>query len=121
MVWIDGWYLAGPLIAVAVVGLLGAVLWRMGLRWDVALPDGPTVTDGRQAGLALFAGDDDYGLLLPATVTDDPATARLVRLRLTDAGIRSTTAVRTDGRWMVLVFTDRLAEARRLVGDSPAL
>ena len=124
----DGWYLIGPLIAVALVGLLGAVFWRMGLNW----------TDSREAdplrgpygeddplrglpGLAIFAEPDDYGLLCPAAVTDDPEVAEEIRLLLASAGIRATRAIRHDGHTTVLVFPDQVEEARRLVGGSAAL
>ena len=112
----DGWYLIGPLTAVALVGLLGAVFWRMGLRWSFAPDDDPL---RELSGLAIFSEPDDYGLLRPAAVTDEPAVAAEIRQLLADAGIRATHAVRLDGRVTVLVFAEELAEARRLVGDSP--
>src|SRR4051812_10260061 len=106
----DGWYLIGPLIAVALVGLLGAVFWRMGLRWTFAHDDDPL---RELYGLAIFPQPDDYGLLCPAAVTDEPEIAAEIRRLLADAGIRATQAVRLDGRVTVLVFAEQVEEARR--------
>jgi hypothetical protein len=110
----NGWYLIGPLIAVGLVGLLGAVFWRMGLQWTVAREEGGD-------GLAIFGEPEDYGLLCPAAVTDDAAVADEILRLLGDAGIRATQAVDREGRMAVLVFAEEVEEARRLVGDSPAL
>jgi hypothetical protein len=113
----NGWYLIGPLIAVGLVGFLGAVFWRMGLHWTLAQEaDTP-----REGGLAIFGTLDDYGLLCPAAVTDDPDVADEIRRLLTEAGIRATQAVDREDRVAVLVFVEQLEAARRLVGDSPAL
>jgi hypothetical protein len=109
-----GWYLVGPLIAVGLVGLLGAVFWRMGLHWTFAREDALD-------GLAIFGEPDDYGLLCPVAVTDDPDVAEDIRRLLGDAGIRATQAVDRDGRMAVLVFAEEFEAARRLVGGSPAL
>ncbi|AEV88317.1 hypothetical protein ACWT_7307 [Actinoplanes sp. SE50] len=107
----DGWYLIGPLIAVGLVGFLGAVFWRMGLQ--------PTVgADGYADGLAIFGEQEDYGLLSPAAVTDEPEIADEIRRLLSAAGIRATSATRRDGRVCVLVFAEEVEEARRLVGSS---
>ncbi|MEU8814224.1 hypothetical protein [Actinoplanes sp. NPDC048796] len=114
----NGWYLLGPLIAVGLVGFLGAVFWRMGLQWThTREPAGDPCADG----LAIFGDPDDYGLLCPAAVTIDAEVADEIRRLLGDAGIRATQAVARDGRTAVLVFPEQVEEARRLVGDSPAL
>ncbi|GIF03071.1 hypothetical protein [Actinoplanes siamensis] len=113
----DGWYLIGPLIAVGLVGFLGAVFWRMGLQPVSA-------TDGHADGLAIFGErgehgqQEDYGLLRPAAVTEEREVADEIRRLLIDAGIRSTSATRHDGRVCVLVFAEEVEEARRLVGSS---
>lgn len=111
MVTSDGWYVIGPLIAVALVGALGVMFWRAGVEWiehaDYPLRD--------LSGLAILAEPEDYGLLRPAAVTDDPDEAEEIRLLLTDAGIRSTQAIRSDGRLAVLVFGEELEAALRLV------
>jgi hypothetical protein len=119
-----GWYLIGPLIAVGLVGFLGAVFWRMGLHWTVANDRG---ADRYAEGLAIF-GDpedfglpEDYGLLCAAAVTEDADVAHEIRRLLGNAGIRATHAVGRDGRTAVLVFAEEVEVARRLVGDSPAL
>ncbi|MEU4687694.1 hypothetical protein [Actinoplanes sp. NPDC023714] len=103
----DGWYLIGPLIAVGLVGFLGAVFWRMGLQ-----PTG--APGGEPDGLSIFSEYEDYGLLWPAAVTDDPEVADEIRRLLADAGIRATSATRRDGRVSVLVFAEEVEEARRL-------
>ena len=63
----DGWYLLGPFIAVALVTLLGAVLWRMGPSWTRARDD---PLRELYEGLAIFREAEDYGLLCPAAATD---------------------------------------------------
>jgi len=96
----NGWYLVGPLIAVGLVVVLGAVFRRMGLglQWTFA----------REPA-------DDYGLLGPAAFADTPEIADEIRQMLGDAGIRATQAVGPDGRTAVLVFAEQLEEARRVV------
>jgi hypothetical protein len=116
----NGWYLIGPLIAVGLVGSLGAVFWRMGLHWTSA-HEPITAEDPYFGGLAIFGEPDDYGLLAPAAVTGDPGVAHEIRQLLGGAGIRATQAVDGDGRMAVLVFSEELEEARRLVGGFPAL
>ena len=116
----NGWYLLGPLVAVALVGFLGAVFWRLALEWTLG-EDSEILRDRYADGLAIFSEPDDYGLLAPAAVTEDPDVADEIRRLLGDAGIRATHAVCPDGRTAVLVFTEELEEARRLVGGSPAL
>ncbi len=116
----NGWYLIGPLIAVGLVGFLGAVFWRMGLQWTLARePDIPR--DQYPDGLAIFSEGDDYGLLGTAAVAEAPEVADDIRRLLGDFGIRATQAIGRDGRTAVLVFPEELDEARRLVGDTPAL
>jgi len=106
----NGWYLLGPLIAVGLVGFLGAVFWRMGLQWTLARePSNDPCPDG----LAIFGEPDDYGLLCPAAVTIDAGIADEIRRLLGDAGIRATQAVDRDGRMAVLVFAEEAEVARR--------
>jgi hypothetical protein len=113
----DGWYFLGPLIAVALVGFLCLVFWQLGLQWTVSWDE----TDPRSDGLAILGFADDYGLLCPAAITDDPRTAAEVRRLLGGAGIRATQAVGADGRVAVLVFPEELDAARRLVNGSAPL
>ena len=78
----DGWYLVGPLIALAVVGALGVLFWRLGLDW-VDRADDPL----REVyGLSIFGDPEDYGLLYPAAVTEEPDEAEEIRLLLVEAG-----------------------------------
>jgi hypothetical protein len=106
----DGWYLLGPLFAVALSALIGAAFWRFGSD------DSPSAE-----GLAIFREREDYGLLCPAAVTAEAEVAAEVRRLLAAAGIRATYATGRDGRIAVLVFAEQLEEARRLVGDAPAV
>jgi hypothetical protein len=105
-----GWYLVGPLIAVGLVGLLAAVFWRMGLHGTFV---GEESREEAADGLAIFGEPDDYGLLCPVAVTDDPDVADDIRQLLGDAGIRATQAVDPDGRMAVLVFIEEAELARR--------
>jgi hypothetical protein len=111
----NGWYLIGPLIAVGLVGVLGVVFWRIGLQSTLAhKPD--SRRELYADGLAIFGAPDDYGLLCPAAVTEDPEVVDEIRQRLGDAGIRATHAVDPDGRMAVLVFAEQVEQARRVVG-----
>jgi hypothetical protein len=116
----DGWYLLGPLSAVGLVAFLGVIFWRMGLQWT-ATSDRDPLRDLCPDGLAIFDHADDYGLLCAAAVTEDPDVAEEIRGLLAEAGIRATSAMRRDGRFLILVFGEEVEEARRLVGDSPPL
>lgn len=116
-----GWYLAGPLVAFVLVGILAAMLrWTLGRESDART--------GRGRGERLLDPLDrqlddceDYGLLTAAARTDDRDTAEDFRRLLDEAGIRATLAPALDGRYRVLVFPEELGRARRLVGDSPDL
>ena len=109
----DGWYLAGPLIAFALVGMLAWVL-RPRLGQDLG-----ALGESYAGGLDLFREPEDYGLLSPAAIADDWELADDVCRLLGTAGIRSTVAGRPDGRITVLVFAEEADKARRLVGGSP--
>lgn len=109
----DGWYLAGPILAVALVGMLAAFM-----RWSVERADNPP-RDLYADGLTIFGEREDYGLLSPAALADDVELADDVKHMLAGAGIRATHALRADGRVTVLVFAEEVDEARRLVGGSP--
>jgi hypothetical protein len=92
----------------------------MGLQWDGRREQDP-LRDLYPDGLAIFGDREDYGLLCAAAVTQDPDVAEEIRAVLSDAGIRATSATRLDGYFLILVFGEEVEEARRLVGDSPAL
>jgi hypothetical protein len=115
----DGWYLVGPVIAVALVGILGTVLWRTGCVVGREDSDGLSIFGDLDDDDSLFPAvlepSLDYGLLCPAAVTDRPEVAAEIRTLLGDAGIRSTRAVSREGRITVLVFREELERARRLV------
>jgi hypothetical protein len=106
----DGWYVLGPLCAVALSVLIGAAFWRL-------VPDDKPSAEG----LTIFGEREDYGLLCPAAVTAEPEVAAEIRRLLAAAGIRCTYATGRDGRIAVLVFAEQVEEARRVVGDAPAV
>jgi hypothetical protein len=111
----DGWYLFGPLLAIALVGFLGVAFWRMGLQW-VEQADDPL---GPYGDLSIFTDDpEDFGLLCAAALADTPDEADDIRLLLAEAGIRATAGVRRDGRVAVLVFAEELEAARRRMLNS---
>src|ERR1700760_1098807 len=64
----DGWYFLGPLIAVALVGFLCLIFGQLGLQGSVSWDD----SEPRSDGLSILGFGDDYGLLCPAALTDDP-------------------------------------------------
>lgn len=70
---------------------------------------------GSAAGSA-STGTDDYGLLAVAAEVGTPEEVTAVRRLLTEAGIRSTSAVSAAGRHRVLVFGHELMRARRVAG-----
>ncbi len=101
-------FAVGPLIAVALIGVLALVC-----RWVFSTSDRDARAERRRAR-ALARGD--YGLLVPvATVrTDDDAL--LLRDVLAGSGIRGTVADGAEpGERVVLVFRTDEDRARQLV------
>lgn len=96
----DSWYLVGPLIAFAVVGVMAAVL-RRALGRDQLRPAPPLA--------------DDFGLLRVAALVDRLEVAQAVRGTLRRAGIRSTLSTGLDGLIKILVFPDDAGRARRVL------
>ncbi|MDR7281083.1 hypothetical protein [Catenuloplanes atrovinosus] len=113
-----GWYLAGPLIALALCALLAGVL-RWALRRDTDAR-GETMLHALDRelneGLGML-GEQDFGLLTPAVTADDEGTAADFRRLLHGAGIRATVAAAHDGRRLILVFPEELSRARRLINQ----
>jgi hypothetical protein len=106
-------YLAGPVVAIVVVCLLGVLMrWVFGSGRSRA-----GVTGGSRAGASAPppAGRPDHGLLRTVAEAPDRGAGSALRAVLSDAGIRSTLSVRRDGRVQVLVFADDEDRARRLV------
>ena len=92
----------GPVVALAVVGVLALLL-----RW--AFSSGHSLVERRpEAG-----SPEQYGLLVPIAEPPTFVEAELVRRRLSDAGLRATLAPTTEGP-RVLVFPEDV-EAARLV------
>lgn len=108
--------LFGPLIALAVVGVL-AVILRGFFGREGHGDRGDFGRRGRfRRGIRPGYVFDDYGLLCAAAISDDPETAVRIRSLLGEAGIRATLATGADGRVRVLVFEHELDRARRVVG-----
>jgi hypothetical protein len=137
-------YLVGPLIAFGVIGALALILWRTFGRDADPLAGVPAIRSGEVAqrarrgsherrggrgpGAQSLAGApedaqqlgrEDFGLLQPALIAEDLASAGAARARLAEAGIRATVSTGLDGRTRVLVFSEELDRARRVV-DSPS-
>jgi len=93
-------YLFGPVVAFLLVALLALLL-----RWTFARGRSLVERPSRRGGAS------DYGLLVAVA---EPATfveAELIRLELTDAGIRATLAPTTAGP-RVMVFEADAGSAR---------
>jgi len=121
-------FIAGPLIAFAVIGLLAAVLrWTFGRSGGHPLP--PSILD---PGAANWLVEPEAAQPEPVPVTTAPADYGLLRAvatvpglerateacdRLRRAGIRATVADGADGQRRVLVFETDAGRARRVLVD----
>jgi hypothetical protein len=92
------------LVVFVVIGLLVAVL-----RWTFS---------GSGARNPSEPAPDDFGLLTPVAVLETAEEAQRIRALLTEAGIRATRTVGSDGRHRVLVFSAELDRARNVGGWS---
>jgi hypothetical protein len=97
-------FLFGPLVAMAVVGLLALVL-----RWVV--PNRPSAASPARLEAVKRR---DYGLLVPVATPQDEVEAEFVRATLMRFGIRTTLA-RTDTGLRVMVFPEEAARARSVL------
>ena len=95
-------YIVGPLVALAVIGVLALVL-----RWAYGSSLAPRSTP-QKAG--------DFGLLREVALVETQDGANALRALLSDAGIRSTSAKVPGAGTRVLVFATDLDRARSLVG-----
>lgn len=93
-------YLFGPLLAIAILGLLIAIL-----RWAFRRGESVVAAPGRP-GRA-----DEYGLLVPVASPGSYAEGEMVRRRLEDAGIRANLAQTSEGP-RVMVFPGDAERAR---------
>jgi hypothetical protein len=96
-------YVAEPLVALFVVGLL-VLLLRWTFRRGHSLVAAPPRTGGER----------DYGLLEPVASPATFVEAELIRMRLEEHGVRATLAPTTDGP-RVLVFTEEARAARAVL------
>lgn len=100
MLWGSFSFAFGPLVALAVVGVLALLL-----RW--AFSSGTSVVERRPA----VGNPGEYGLLVPVAEPPTFVEAEIVRRRLVDAGLRATLAPTTQGP-RVLVFPEDVKAAR---------
>lgn len=98
--------LYGPVVALAVVGLLALLL-----RWTFRRGSSLVAPPPRPGA------PDDYGLLVPVASPSTFAEAEVIRARLVGHGVRATLAPTTDGP-RVLVFRDEARVARALLRGS---
>jgi hypothetical protein len=102
-------FASGPVVAIVVVAALAMLS-----KWIFGSGRRRTAARGPAPGAQI-----DTGLLRPVAELPDRPAAAALRAVLSDAGIRSTTGVRRDGRVQVLVFPDDEERARRLVPPGP--
>ncbi len=95
-------YILGPLVALAVTGVLALVL-----RWAYGAAK-PQLVAPQENG--------DFGLLREVALVETDDGANALRALLSDAGIRSTTAKVPGAGTRVMVFATDLDRARSLVG-----
>ncbi len=96
-------YLVGPLVALAVVGVLALLL-----RW--AFSRGHSLVEPR----ARQGSPSDYGLLVAIASPGTYVEGELLRRRLEDAGLRATLAQTADGPRLMVFRRDEAAARRRL-------
>lgn len=96
--------MTGPVVALAVVGLLALLLrWAFGPAASLVAPPprpGPP---------------DAYGLLVPVAQPTDDANGAALRALLARAGVRAALVPTRDGL-RLMVFPDDVSRARRLLG-----
>ncbi|MDP9394928.1 MAG: hypothetical protein M3Q27_12095 [Actinomycetota bacterium] len=105
-----GWggysYLFGPLTALAVVGVLALLL-----RW--AFGRGGSLVERRSRP----GHEGEYGLLVSVASPATYVEGEMMRLRLSDAGMKATLATTSDGP-RIMVFAADEARARRVLAGS---
>ena len=98
-----GW--AATVGAVGSLAMIMRYIARAGVNHGSRIPPTPS--------------SDDFGLLRTVTVVDSLTVAGALRQRLVHAGVRATIAIGTDGRVRVLVFADKLDQARQITAAPP--
>ena len=98
-------YLLGPLVALAVVGILIVLL-----RWSFSR--GHSVVQRRPA----VGAPNTYGMLVSVAAPGTYAQAEILRHTLEDGGIRATVAQTADGPRVMVFPQDETAARRRLAG-----
>lgn len=97
-------FLAGPLLALVVVGVLALLL-----RW--AFSTGSSLVQRRPR----TGPTGSYGLLVPVIAPGTFVEAEMAVRRLVDSGLKATLAPTTEGP-RVMVFPEDLAKARSVLG-----
>jgi hypothetical protein len=105
VLYADGSFLVGPLIAFAAVGILVLVL-----RWAFAHGSSVVARQPRAGQV------DEYGLLVPVATPPSYIEAEIVRRTLEDVGIRATLAQTLAGP-RLMVFPEDLERARAVVDN----
>ncbi len=100
MQWGSFSYAFGPVVALAVVGVLALLL-----RWTFS--HGHSLVERRPT----VGTPTEYGLLVPVAEPPTFVEAEVMRRRLEDAGLRATLAPTTEGP-RVLVFPEDVKAAR---------
>jgi hypothetical protein len=96
-------YAFGPIVALAVLGLLVVLL-----RWTFRRGGSLVAARGRS---------DQYGLLTPVASPPDYATGEIIRRRLEEEGIRANLAATLDGP-RVMVFPRDIDRARAVIATA---
>ena len=96
-------YAFGPVVAVAILGLLVVLL-----RWTFRRGGSLITPRGR---------DDQYGLLTPVASPPDYASGELLRLRLEEEGIRANLAATLDGP-RIMVFPRDVDRAKQVIATA---
>jgi hypothetical protein len=94
--WSTYSYLFGPLVALAIMGVVVLLL-----RWAFARGQSLVARD------ATTGSADDYGLMVPVAGAEDYIRAEMQKRRLEDAGVRVNLVRTTDGPRLMVWRADR--------------
>ncbi|RZS87095.1 hypothetical protein EV189_2517 [Motilibacter rhizosphaerae] len=98
-------FLFGPVLALAVVGILALLLrWAFGHGGSLVAKQGKRGTP------------EEYGLLVAVSAPGTFVEAEVQRRTLEDAGLRATVAPTTDGPRVMVFATDERTARRILAG-----
>ncbi|MFN8079202.1 MAG: hypothetical protein U0Q19_06525 [Kineosporiaceae bacterium] len=102
--WGSASFMFGPLVSMICLGVLILLMrWAFGSRGRSLVQRRPRV-----------GSPEEYGLLVRIAAPPTFIEAEMIRLRLTDGGLRATVAPTSEGP-AVMVFTEDVTAARRLL------